>query len=479
MNASELQFTRLTRLVLDGIATDAERAELSNLSAENPVLVTSVADELVIDALLKWQSGSVVEVLPSLEDGVASSYAPPNRRSRSRAYFWMGMVAAALLIASGVALSEYAAKGAADRAVADIVNQQNVRWSKDSTALTANATVRCGRLASSGGEYTLRFRDGSTVRVVGYSSLDIKSNKLLQLNHGQATANVAYGGSGFTITSSLVDVVDRGTEFGISIDGNRADVVVFDGKVDVQSKLGGSSTQQRLTQGEAVKVDHLGSFTRLVDICRDVDGRWWSGNRPDPTGHVIARVSDNIHAEGGGGDTFFCYQTTFEGLREDALAYSDNPNHQWNGLTAEGLPKFLLGADYIRTFNDYRYMPYFKMTVEFSQPANLYVFADDRIPPPDWLTRQFEDTGVDIGLDEGPWGGNVEAKYRKDDVNTTDIGPGKSIDNVFSVWWRRCADGKPITLGDAGAWGGEGGQGRAMYGVAATPLDVDNVTCER
>jgi hypothetical protein len=309
---------------------------------------------------------------------------------------------------------------------------------------------------------------------VGQSSLDIKSKKLLRLNHGQATANVAHGSTGFTIASALVDVVDRGTEFGISVDNERADVVVFDGKVDVQSKPGESGTQKRLTQGEAVKVNRQGTFARLVDIRRDVDGRWWSDDRLGPVGHVIASVSDNIQAGAGGGDTFVCYQTTFEGLHEDALAYSDNPNHQWNGLTADGLPKFLRGADYIRTFNDYRYMPYFKMTIEFAQPANLYVFADNRIPPPAWLVEQFEDTGVDIGLDEGPWLSNVEEKYRKYDVNTTAIGAGKSIDNVFSVWWRRCADGKPITLGNAGEWGSEGHQGRAMYGVAATPLDEED-----
>jgi hypothetical protein len=58
-------------------------------------------------------------------------------------------------------------------------------------------------------------------------------------------------------------------------------------------------------------------------------------------------------------------------------------------------------------------------------------------------------------------------------VNTTAVGPGNSIDNVFNVWRRRCADGKPITLGDAGDMG-EGESGRSMYGVAATPLDEEN-----
>jgi hypothetical protein len=74
-------------------------------------------------------------------------------------------------------------------------------------------------------------------------------------------------------------------------------------------------------------------------------------------------------------------------------------------------------------------------------------------------------------------------KYREWDVNTTAVGGGNSIDNVFSVWRRRCVDGGTVSLGNAG----EGGQdriglsgkgGRAMFGIAATPLDVENAADE-
>ena len=158
------------------------------------------------------------------------------------------------------------------------------------------------------------------------------------------------------------------------------------------------------------------------------------------------------------------------------LAYSDNPHHQWNGLTEEGLPDFLRGADYIKTFNDYRYMLEFEMKVELARPAMLYVFADNRVPVPAWLKASFDDTGVDIGLDEGPWRHQVMGENCKWDVNKTAVGGGNSIDNVFSVWRRRCPDGGTVSLGNAGEWGadgvGVGGKGgRAMYGVAVTPLE--------
>ena len=69
MDANERQFVRLSQFVLDGIATDTERAELARLSAAHPELVTAIVDELMIDACLKWQSGSIVEDLPFLEGG--------------------------------------------------------------------------------------------------------------------------------------------------------------------------------------------------------------------------------------------------------------------------------------------------------------------------------------------------------------------------------------------------------------------------
>src|SRR5690606_37854525 len=132
------------------------------------------------------------------------------------------------------------------------------------------------------------------------------------------------------------------------------------------------------------------------------------------------------------GSQYFCYQITYHGLDDDVFAYGDHP-HQWNGLTAAGLPKFLRGADYVKTFNDYRYMNDFQMTVFLSQPANLYVFFDNRVPAPSWLTDQFVDTGVDIGLDEGPWGAHDKA-FRPDlpDFENA-VGGGQSIDNTFSV----------------------------------------------
>ena len=127
------------------------------------------------------------------------------------------------------------------------------------------------------------------------------------------------------------------------------------------------------------------------------------------------------------------------------------------------MPDFLQHADYVRTFNDYKYINQLQINVQLSRPAMVYIFFDDRVPAPKWLTEQFENTGVKIGLDEGPW----------PEINPTDpkirieVGPGNSIDNKFTVWRRRCDTPENLTLGAMGERPGA----CAIYGIAGTPLN--------
>ena len=94
------------------------------------------------------------------------------------------------------------------------------------------------------------------------------------------------------------------------------------------------------------------------------------------------------------------------------------------------------------------------ISVTLARPAILYVFFDHRARRPDWLTRQFTDTGWNIGLDEG----------KSPEKNlTTRTGPGRSIDTVFSVWKRELDGPGTVTLGSMI----DRNHGKAMYGIAA------------
>ena len=116
-------------------------------------------------------------------------------------------------------------------------------------------------------------------------------------------------------------------------------------------------------------------------------------------------------------------------------------------------------ADYVRTVNDYRYLAELSLRIEFADDAMLLIFFDKRVRVPEWLTTQFTDTGLTIGLDEDAWYGNP--------TYVVETGPGNSIDNEFSVWCRKCVRGEVQVLGSMGV----GREARAMYGIAAVSLD--------
>ena len=125
-------------------------------------------------------------------------------------------------------------------------------------------------------------------------------------------------------------------------------------------------------------------------------------------------------------------------LREDAPCFVDR-SHQWNGLDARGMPEFLLGADYVMPFNDDKFISDLKVDVTIARPSTLYVFFDDNMPVPEWLQKDFKDTGVDIGLD------GAKTVWHKD--HAIGAGPGTSIDFPFSVWSREVPKAGNVSLG--------------------------------
>ncbi|HMO16414.1 MAG TPA: iron dicitrate transport regulator FecR, partial [Pirellulaceae bacterium] len=130
------------------------------------------------------------------------------------------------------------------------------------------------------------------------------------------------------------------------------------------------------------------------------------------------------------------YRVIPRGFREDCRSYVDR-DHEWNGLDERGLPPFMVGGDYVMTFNDDKIVTEIEIAVTLSQPATLYVLLDDRVEPPEWLKRDFVDTNWDVGSDDGWPDGDI----------STGIGPGVSIDHVCSVWKRDVYESTTVVLG--------------------------------
>jgi ferric-dicitrate binding protein FerR (iron transport regulator) len=443
----------LVDLVCDGRAGAAEFAELQ--------------ERLRSDAAARRLYLEMMELHAALRKGRVPSAGLPGVRSREgprivrarRAVLALAGLAAAAVVAAFAVRPWFGAGGArnggAGGAVATVLACENVRWSGAPRDIGSRLFVG-ESLGLEAGTVGLRFGRDATVTLEGPAEVELRSAMRARAVRGRVTVRVGPESRGFAVETPRAEVVDLGTEFGVQVDdAGRTDVVVFQGAIDLSygadrgAGAGAGRGPTRLTQGEALRLGLADDLSRIVSVERRPGDTHWSTGAATAEDAVIRRVGDDIR---GLGSTKY-YQIVPRGLAEDVPAYVDRP-HQWNGLDGRGLPEFLRGADYVMPFNVDKHSREIVVTVTLARAATLYVFFDDRAAVPPWLAGQFTDTGWDIGLDEG--------RSPERDLST-DTGPGRSIDTVFSVWKRTLDGPGSVTLGAMV----DTSSGKAMYGIAA------------
>jgi hypothetical protein len=327
----------------------------------------------------------------------------------------------------------------------------------------AYGRVNSVRLES--GVTTLALDKVGTVTVEGPADFELVGPLRARLNQGRITVHVTEEtGHGFLIETPDGEVTDFGTKFTLNVSqGSDSSLIVREGAVDLRTKnhpeQSGSDRLERLVGGEAVSFNAAGNIQRIVSIVAPqakIDSLQEppASRSPAP---LIARVTDNLRDP----EAKSYYEIVPNGLREDVLAYVDRP-HQWNGIDEKGIPEFLAGADYIKTFNNDKRRGAFEITVELSRPADVYVFWSDR-QKPTWLKKDFTDTGMKIGLDEAPYKNPNDPRRIQNPTFSAEIGAGKSVDFQYSIWRRTVLTPGEIKLGPAQT--GRASRG-AMYGIA-------------
>jgi hypothetical protein len=333
------------------------------------------------------------------------------------------------------------------------------------------------RVVKSLGVDAIRLESGSAelalpgvgyVLVDGPAELVLLDSMRARLTKGTVRVHVTEkSGHGFTVETPYGDVVDLGTEFGLNVPENgSAGLVVFDGAVDLLVKSPVQAENpipvQRLVRGEAVTFDRSGQLGRIDSIVTGTVATFLQteqasvGSEPP----LIVSVSDNDRQSGTGK----FYEIVPGGLREDVLAFVDRPAHEWNGFTQKGLPPYLIGADYIKTFSNDKNRHDFELYVAFSRPARMFIFFDDRVPTPTWLTENFRNTGDCVGLDSGTFHrGDKTIRFRRG------VGPGQSIDARLTVWERIVSKPGIVTLHANGSQSDLS----TMFGIAAVPLEAE------
>ncbi len=126
-------------------------------------------------------------------------------------------------------------------------------------AVLEGADLSAGqRLHVAHGLVEMRFPCGARVIVEGPATFDLESASRLFVHRGRLVAHVSGEAAGFAVTTDTLAVIDRGTEFGLSVaEAAPCEVHVFDGTVDLQSPQGPMAPQRwwkRLRAGQAARV---------------------------------------------------------------------------------------------------------------------------------------------------------------------------------------------------------------------------------
>ncbi len=481
MDDSELinEVLVLTLACQSGNATSEERARLERLLADNPRAVSwylrIVDDTLtIVDAVAArgsaWSAPAAWTAAPAEEPPQLTTRSSALRLwigRRRRSWFALATALAALLIAWATSRNEDAPSLLAGKSSAvgvgsaRVVEVSNVAWAEGAKRFGEWSLVHEGdTLNFHSGWVNLFFENGAELLIEGPADVQFVSSQKVFARQGKLAARVGPGAVGFRIDTPHAQVTDRGTSFGVSVAGDsHTSVVVYDGIVDLDVVGNRSLPRRRLETGEALSVDRKGQLSRIMTV--------QSGEFLEPPqvrvragqpSRIITSISDNVRSL----KTAKYYRVIPRGFGEDCRAYVDRM-HEWNGVDDRGLPPFLVGGDYVMTFNDDKIANKISIAVVLAHPANLYVLIDDRVPPPDWLTKDFVDTGWDVGADEG---------FADRDIHTA-TGPGQSIDHVYSVWHRSVPRPDTVILGPLGveeftkpARDVE----RSMYGIVVTRM---------
>ena len=149
--------------------------------------------------------------------------------------------------------------------VSDLQGEHTADW-------VAGKTIPPGTLEWDVGLLQLEFYCGATVVAEGPASLEILDDSRVICRSGRLRAHVPPPARGFTVLAPTVELVDLGTEFGISVatDGV-TEIHVFDGAVELYDAKSDRkvTTRRELSAGNAVTVNRNGETKNIKT--RDLD----------------------------------------------------------------------------------------------------------------------------------------------------------------------------------------------------------------
>jgi hypothetical protein len=161
----------------------------------------------------------------------------------------------------GTVTSPAKAAEAEDNTVAVLLQAPGAEWQDTGLPTRTGAPLPPGWLSLKAGYAHLEFYSGATVILEGPAEFQLISRTEAYCARGKLRATVPAQAQGFTIGSPQLDLVDRGTEFGLEVAaGGKTEVHVFQGKVDLYDAGTDreAKPRQEVTTGQGVRLEGPG-----------------------------------------------------------------------------------------------------------------------------------------------------------------------------------------------------------------------------
>lgn len=225
---------------VDGTLSAADHARLEAILAESASarqlwfqysdMETGLADW---SALQQQQSSAVLPM------GTGAKASGAKRRIFGR----IAAAAAVLLATVGVAYWSQTTREEPAQGVAALTRSVNAEWATPDEYRSVGANLVPGTIRLTKGAVQLDFYSGARVILEGPAEALLVSAMEVDLVAGRITVHVPPQADGFTVDAPDFRVIDRGTEFGLVVAGDSAEVHVFKGKVEIASTVAASSAR--------------------------------------------------------------------------------------------------------------------------------------------------------------------------------------------------------------------------------------------